>query len=114
VADDDVRTPGPGGDDDDTGNNRQSGVLVGVGLVIVIALIFMAAGAVYTQAASPPSPTTCSTSCLIFVKTECPGNRGMGMCFGYSVCSEPIHACGVDVRRHDAEPVPAFLAERKP
>lgn len=111
MADDDIRTPG---NEDDTGNNRQGGVLVGIGLVIVVVLIIMAAGAVYTQAASRPTPTTCSTSCLVFVKTECPGNRVMGGCFGYSVCSQPIHACGTDVRRHTAEPVPTFLAERKP
>jgi hypothetical protein len=37
-----------------------------------------------------------STSCLIFVKTECPGNRVMGGCFGYSVCDQPVHTCGVD------------------
>jgi len=91
VADDDIRNPG-----DDTEDNRTNGIAIGIGVVVVVVLILMAAGAVYTQAANRPAPTTCSTSCLVFVKTECPGNRVMGGCFGYSVCDRPLHTCGVN------------------
>lgn len=89
--DDEIRTPG-----DDTEDNRSNSIAIGIGVVVVIVLILMAAGAIYTQAASRPTPTTCSTSCLVFVKTECPGNRVMGGCFGYSVCDQPVHTCGVN------------------
>jgi hypothetical protein len=81
---------------DDTSENRTNGVLVGIGVVVAVVLVLMGIGAIATATANPPAPSTCSTSCLVFLLVECPGNRTMNTCFGYSICGQPLHACGVN------------------
>ena len=71
---------------------------------VVSAFVISLAVGLIAGAASPPPvsspsstrPPQCSTSCSLFLRWECPGNRFMGTCFGFSACDQPIHACGTD------------------
>ena len=61
-------------------------------LVIVIFAVVLIGGA----AASRPAPTMCTTSCALFARFECPGDRFIGLCAGVWLCSSPTHVCGTD------------------
>jgi len=85
------------GDDLDETQKQNQGTAIGVGLVVLVLVIISVVAVIYTAASSnPPGTTTCSTTCTVFVRWECPGARPMGGCFGVSVCDAPIHTCGVN------------------
>jgi hypothetical protein len=84
-------------DDLDETQKTNQGTAVGVGLVVLVLIIIGVVAVIYTAAYNnPPGTTTCSTTCTVFVRWECPGARPMGGCFGVSVCDAPIHTCGVN------------------
>lgn len=84
-------------DDLDPTQRQNNGVAIGVGLVVAVLVVVCLVGAIYTAAASnPPGATMCSTTCLGFVRLECPGARPMGGCFAISVCDQPVHMCGIN------------------
>lgn len=85
-------------DDDESESSRNSlgwiGVLIAVAIIVIPAFI-----GGYLRANPTPVPAgtaSCSTTCLGFLRMECPGNREMGFCLGISVCDPPTHACGVN------------------
>jgi hypothetical protein len=86
---------------DDNGSNTGNAfgpIFWVISVVIAIAVIAAAVVAI-ASSGTPPPPTDakqCSTSCAVFVKLECPGDRVMGTCFGISACEAPMHACGTN------------------
>jgi hypothetical protein len=90
---------------DNTEKTNYGTAAVGWGTAFVL-LILLGAGWLYTHfKQNDPGVRTCSTSCISFLEFECPGGRYMGTCFGvWSICSDPVHACGVNVQRFDGRP----------
>jgi hypothetical protein len=89
---DDIRDDGLPGEQDP----QNQGMIVGLGLVALVILVIFVVALVGGATASPPAPSMCSTSCAVFVRFECPGNRIMGTCFGVAVCDQPVHPCGAN------------------
>jgi len=88
--------------DPDNTQNANKGTAVSVGVVVGILVTVCVIGWIYTAAKSnDPGVKTCSTSCIGFLKFECPGGRYMGTCFGVSVCDQPVHTCGVNAQKLD-------------
>jgi hypothetical protein len=65
-----------------------------LGLWAVTTVVAWIADATASKSSEPEKE--CSTSCALFLRWECPGNRYMGGCFGASVCAEPRHPCGTN------------------
>lgn len=63
-----------------------------IGIFVISLTVDLIAGAV--APASTSQPPQCSTSCSLFLRWECPGNRFIGACFGVSACDQPVHECG--------------------
>jgi len=88
------------------GSDRDQGTKAGEGSFVIISVItalfaISLVVALVAGAGSPPSTQgsskpQCSTSCSFFLRWECPGNRFMGTCFGFSACDQPIHDCGTN------------------
>ena len=93
MGDDEIpREPEP---DNVQKSNTGSGV-VGFGIALILFAYGVAVWA-YTHFKNPdPGVTTCSSTCSIFLKWECPGGRYMGTCLGFGVCDQPVHPCGVN------------------
>jgi hypothetical protein len=82
---------------DDPETSKHKGITTGVGFAVIAFGLFLLGTVIYTAASSnPPGVTTCSTTCAGLTRWECPGARFMGGCLGISICSPPIHACGVN------------------
>jgi hypothetical protein len=90
--------------DQDNTQASNVGTAVSVGFVVLVVVAVCVAGWIYTDTTkNDPGVTTCSTSCLGFIKLGCPGGRYMGTCFGISVCGSPTHTCGVDAQKLDRQ-----------
>lgn len=84
-------------DDTDEGSGGPFVVVVVAVIVSIFAVLGFIGGWLSSHPFPPPAgTTTCSTTCMGFLRLECPGNRLMGLCLGISVCESPTHACGVD------------------
>lgn len=85
-------------DDAEGESSRGSFALIMVAVIVTVVTVFAFIGGMLGSRPFPPPPdtTTCGTTCMGFVRLECPGNRMMGLCFGVSVCDRPTHVCGVD------------------
>ena len=60
-------------------------------------LIFWLSGWLYTaNKHNDPGVFSCSTSCIVFLRYECPGGRYTGTCFDFKICDKPTHPCGVN------------------
>jgi hypothetical protein len=89
----------PGPDNTEKANRGTAGVGF---LVAIVFGIFVLSGWLYTAfKQNDPGVQTCSTTCLGFIRLECPGGRYMGVCLGAAVCDQPIHQCGKDARVQD-------------
>lgn len=85
-------------DDEEPEPSRNTLGVIGVIILVAVILIPTIIGGILRAYHTPPPPgtTSCSTTCLGFLRMECPGNREMGFCLGIQVCDPPTHACGTD------------------
>lgn len=81
---------------DDQPDDSRGGLTFVIAVVAAVLVVIFGVVLIGGATASRPAPNMCSTSCAGFWKFECPGNRPMGTCFGVSVCSQPVHACGTN------------------
>ena len=86
----------PDGDGRGTGGNAGEFVVVVFALVVGFFAIASMVGAIASAAGKPAGPGICTESCYGFVRTECPGDRYIGACFGFHFCDGPPHACGTN------------------
>jgi hypothetical protein len=107
--------PGPGDDPGPDNIQKTNTGAAGVGFAVAIIVgVFILSGWLYTAfKQNDPGVVTCSTSCLAFIRLECPGGRYMGVCFGATVCDQPVHACGKDARVQGG-PQRAWLQKNHP
>lgn len=85
-------------DEDESESSRNSfGTGILIAIVTIIVILFIVGGALRAfPTPVPPGTPSCSTTCVGFLRMECPGNREMGFCLGLKVCEPPTHACGVN------------------
>jgi hypothetical protein len=95
----------PAPEDDDPRDDEEGESSSGSGFAGILIAVFVTVIVIFATVGGflgaypfdpPPGTTTCSTTCMGFVRLECPGNRMMGLCFGISVCDRPTHTCGID------------------
>jgi len=96
LGDDGTPKPDDSGRPDDPGTNRTGTVAVSIGAAVAAFVILLLVFALYTACAGHPAPGMCSTTCVVFVKLECPGDRSMGLCAGVYLCDQPVHRCGAN------------------
>lgn len=84
---------------DDEGGDGGNGTEIAVAVVAVAVVVITIASLVglfksFDKKPVPPATTVCFEACYGFVKLECPGDRLMGACFGFSGCGGNPHPCG--------------------